>query len=331
MVKKSFTLIELIFVIVILSLITIGSFKAIQMLYERYYQVNTITKFSILSQTTLDEVSSMLYYRIPLTAIGYSSTDGDFKQLQDVDDDKYSIFEWISEAYDAKKHMGLEGLAYGYSGFIDLDASNKDTLTLVAKDFNITDVNNTLNKVFNNNQDLNKTAAIIFAGDLDEGEVSADYNNSFGWHGHEHNRTYLIHALKQVDNDANLTMTNDINGSRIYAKYYLASSAWAIARGADINKSAECIKKFNIKSSELNNTLFIFYNYRPWNLETFCADPHHDGKETNEGNVSILAKNITYFGVRAINAHLELKIQFTKPLYRGNEKNITLSKQKATF
>jgi len=331
MVKKSFTLIELIFVIVILALIAISSFKAIQMLYERYYQVNTITKFSILSQTTLDQLSSILYYRIPLTAIGYSATDGDFKQLQDIDDDKYTIFEWISEAYDAKKHLGLEGLNYGYSGFVDLDASDKDTLTLVARDFNVTDVNNTLNKVFNNNQDLNETVAIIFAGDLDEGEESADYNNSFGWHGHEHNKTYLIHKIKQVNNDVNFTMTKDINGSKIYAKYYLATSAWAIARGIDINKSASCIKNLHIKNNEIDNTLFLFYNYRPWKNETFCADKHQNNSEEKSGNISIIAKDITYFGVKAINSHLELKIQFSKSLYRGNEKNITLSKQKATF
>ena len=83
-------MIEIIFVIVILSLIGVGSFKAIQMLYERYYQVNIITKFTIISQTLLDEVGTILYYRTPLTAIGYSPSDGDFKKLEDVDEEKYS-------------------------------------------------------------------------------------------------------------------------------------------------------------------------------------------------------------------------------------------------
>jgi len=326
MVKKTFTLIEIIFVIVILGLISIGSFKALEMLYQRYYQVNTITKFSILSQTLLDEVSTILYYRTPLTAIGYSPTDGDFKKLEDIDDDKYKIFEWISEAYDAKKHFGFD-IHTGYTGFIDLDASNRDTLTLVTKDFNITDINDTLNKVFNNTQDLNKTVAIIFAGNLDTGVESEDYNNSFGWHGYDHKKVYLINKFKQVKNDANLTMTSDIKGNRIYAKYYLAASAWGIARGADIDKNANCLKNLNID----DNTLLLFYNYRPWQNQTFCADPHHDNSETNEGNVSILAKNITAFRVKAVDYHIELKVQFSKPMYRENDKNITITKQKVTF
>ena len=324
--KKSFTLIEIIFVIVILGLISVGSFKAIQMLYERYYQVNTITKFTILSQTLLDEVSTILYYRTPLTAIGYSPSDGDFKKLEDIDDNKYSVFEWISEAYDAKKHFGFD-ISTGYTGFIDMGASNRDTLTLVSKDFNITDVNDTLNSVFDNNQDLNKTVGVIFSGNLDTGVESDDYNDSFGWHGYKHKKVFLVNKFKQVGHDANLTMTSDIEGNKIYAKYYLAASAWGIARGADINKSANCLNGLNVD----DNTLLFFFNYRPWNNETFCADPHQDNSETDEGNVTVLARNVTAFRVKAVDYHVELKVQFEKAMFRGSDMNITITKQKAIF
>ena len=325
--KNSFTLIEVIFVIVILGLISVGSFKAIEMLYQRYYQVNIITKFTILSQTLLDEVSTILYYRTPLTAIGYSPSDGDFKRLDDIDKDKYSVFEWISEAYDAKKHFGMMGINYGYTGFIDMEASNRDTLTLVTKDFNITDVNKTLNAVFNNNQDLNKTIAVIFAGNLDKGETDSDYNNSFGWHGFKHKKVFLINRLKQVGADANFTMTNDIKGNKIYAKYYAATTAWAIARGEDINKSATCLNGLNVD----DNSLLLFFNYRPWQNQTFCADPHIDNSETKEGNVSILSRDVTSFRVKAVDYHIELKVQFQRPIYRGSDTNITITKQKVTF
>ena len=329
MVKKTFTLIEIIFVIVILGLISVGSFKAIEMLYQRYYQVNTITKFSILSQTLLDEVSTILYYRIPLTAIGYDPQSGDFKKLEDIDDEKYKIFEWISEAYDSKKHFGFD-IKTGYTGFIDLEASNRDTFTLVAKDFNITDINDTENNISNTHIDLNQTVAIIFAGNLDLGVESDNYKDDYGWHGHEHNKTYLINRFKQVGNDANLTMENEIEGNRIYAKYYLANSAWGIARGVDIDQNSNCITALNLKNSEINNTLFLFYNYRPWKKETFCADPNTTNVST-EGNVSILAKDITAFKVKAVDYHIELKVQFSKSMYKGSDKNITITKQKVTF
>jgi hypothetical protein len=325
--KKSFTLIEIIFVIVILGLISVGSFKAIQMLYERYYQVNTITKFSILSQTVSDEISNTLYYRVPLSAIGYNPDEDEFKKLEDIDSDKYRIFEWISEAYDAKKHFGLINQNYGYSGFIDLEASDRNTLTLVTKDFNITDINDTLNKVFNNDINLKDTVSVIFAGNLDTGEESDDYNDSFGWHGHDHKKVFLVNKFTQVGNDANLSMTDDIKGNKIYAKYYLASTAWAVARGADIDKNATCLDNLSIN----DNTLLMFYNYRPWQKQTFCADKNTSNGATKEGNVTILAQNITAFRVRAVDYHIELKLQFSKPMYRGSDKNITITKQKVTF
>jgi hypothetical protein len=326
MVKKSFTMIELIFVIIILSLIATGSFKAIQMLYERYYQVNTITHFSITSQTLIDQTSQILYYRIPVTAIGYNPDNGDFKPLKDADSN-YTIFEWISEAFNAKLHIGND-IQKGYSGFIDLEASNRDTLTLVAKDFNITDVNDTENAIFNRTQDLNETVAIIFAGAFDSGDEGADYNNSFGWHGQDHNKIYTIKSFTQDNNDSNLTMNSEIENNRIYAKYYLADSAWGIARGEDIKQNADCIAKFGMSGSELNNTLFLFYDYRPWKRKTFCADPNGSGQT---GKVEILAKNVSAFRVKAVNYHIELKVQQTKPLYRGSDRNISISKQKVAF
>ncbi len=329
MVKKTFTMVELIFVIIILSLIATGSFKAIEMLYERYYQANTITKFSITSQNVLDQMGINLYYRIPNTAIGYNSDNGDFKKLDKIttSDTNYTIFEWISGAFDAKHRIITNGIGYGYSGFIDLEASNRDTLTLVAKDFNITDINDTLNNVFDNSNDLNQTVGIIFAGTIDTGDIQQDYNNSYGWHGNEHKKIFLVNKFKQDNNDANLIMNSDIRGNRIYAKYYLPASAYAITRGADINKSANCLNGLTID----DNTLLLFYNYRPWNNETFCADPHKDNSETNEGNVSILARDVTSFRVKAVNYHLELKIQLSKPMYRGSDRNITITKQKVVF
>jgi len=326
MVKKSFTLLELIIVIVILALISVGTFKAIEMLYQRYSETNTITKFSILSQTTLAQIGTIMYYRVPITAIGYSPSDGDFKKLSEVDDNKYTIFEFITEAFNAKKHSLDNNVSKGFSGFIDLDASNKDTLTLVAKDFNVTDINDTTNTIFNNNQDLNQTVAIIFAGGLDEGDSGDDYNNSFGWHGHDHNKTFLILHPKQISHDANLTMDDAIQGNKIYAKYYLASSAWAIARGADINSNKNCVKNLNIN----DDTLVLFYNYRPWLHETFCADKI-ETNGTLAGNASILARNVSAFKISAVNNHIEIKIQFSKPLFRGSDMNITITKQKAIF
>jgi hypothetical protein len=62
--------------------------------------------------------------------------------------------------------------------------------------------------------------------------------------------------------------------------------------------------------------------------ETFCADKNGTGQS---GKVAILAKNVSSFRIKEVNYHIELKIQQTKSFYRGNDKNISISKQKVSF
>ncbi len=320
MVKKSFTLIEMIFVIVILSIIITGGMMVAEKIYKRNILVSKSLSLQFDTQQVIDKLANLLYYRIPLSAIGYNSKTGDFKYLGEITNtDKYKVFEWIGEAFDIEKGLN-------FSGFADLYASKKPTLK--ALDFNTSFINDVMQNKFDKN--LKDACAIIFAGSFDRGDEASlgDYNDSFGWHGNKANYVFLIKDYLQNDNDTNLSLTNydgsEINNKRIYEKFYLVDSAYAIARGADINTSADCIKNLNIPENEINNTLFLFYDYRPWKNETFCAD----NKGTAAGKVEVLSKNITGFNIQEINSHLEL---FFKAEYRRGDITIKVSKQKVVF
>jgi prepilin-type N-terminal cleavage/methylation domain-containing protein len=320
MVKRAYTLIEVIFVIVILALISIGSFNLISKLFRRNYIVKTTSDFEFLSEQLTNQLSMLLAHRMALSTIGYNFKKNDFKYIGDIDyDDNYSIIEWISEFDDAKIELNL-------SGFADLYASRKPILKTL--NFNSSFINDVLDNKYNTDKNLTELTALLFAGTFDEGseEVLSDYNNSFGWHGHEHKYVFTIADYKQIGNDCNLTL-EDTDGKRIYAKFYLADSAYGIALGKDINTSAVCIKNLNIKTDEINNTLFLFYNYRPWKKETFCAD-YNDSNETASGNVTVLAQNISGFKIKKVDSHLEMFFTFLK--HRGDI-NITISKQKVVF
>ena len=321
MVKKSFTLIEMIFVIVILSIIITGGMMIAGKIYKRNILVSNSLKLQFDTQQVIDKLANMLYYRIPLSAIGYDPETGDFKYLGDiVDTNKYKVFEWIDESFDIEKGLN-------FSGFADLYASKKPILK--ALDFNISFINQVMQNKFN--KDLQDACAIVFAGSFDRGDegVLGDYNNSFGWHGNKAKYVFKISSYEKIgDNDANLTLKesngSEIENARIYEKFYLVDSAYAIARGADINTSAQCIKDLNISSNEINNTLFLFYDYRPWNGETFCAD--NKGKPS--GEVEVLSKNIAGFYIKEVNSHLEI---FFKAEYKKGDITIKVSKQKVVF
>ena len=322
--KRGFTLIEAIFVIVILAFVLIGGFQIISKLYMRNFIAKETTKFEFFSQQTLDQVSQMLYYRVPLSVIGYDPIYNHFDYIGNITDDNHTILEWIGYENDAMIDANL-------SGFVDLYASDRNTHTIVCKDFNNNFIQTVVNEKFDlpDNTDINETTAIIFAGSFDRGEegVLYDYNNSFGWHGNEHNLIYTFNSGANTDsnNDINLTLNNFNSGNRIYEKFYLADSAYAVVRKGDLNQSDWNCSDLNYNELD-NNDLLLFYNYRPWLGETFCGDKNHYG--TPAGNVTVLAQNVTAFRVKKINSHLELKITFNK---EKADINITVSKQKVAF
>jgi prepilin-type N-terminal cleavage/methylation domain-containing protein len=317
MVKRAFTLIEAIVVIVLIGLLSVGVFNIIKNIYVRNFLIVNTSKLEFKSQQLVDELALMLYYRIPLSVIGYNQENGDYKYIGFIKKgDDYPILEWIGYANDAMVDRNL-------SGFIDMYASDSGSKTLKCLDFNKTFIENVLQNKFNSSDSLKDLAAVIFAGSFDRGEESAlvDYNNSFGWHGGEHKVVFIIDNIEPTSDDANVTLKDKPN--RIYEKFYLAEGAYALALKKDLNESKWNCSEINFSDLE-DDDLLLFYNYRPWKGETFCGDDNGN----SAGNVVIFSKNVEGFYVRKVNYHLEIKVHLTK---QKDNIVIDVSKQKVGF
>lgn len=311
--KQAFTLIEIIVTIIILAIISTGTLISVQQLYIRVAKSKIISNLSSDSQVISDQISSILYDRVPSSVIGYSS-DGNFSSIYSLNTD-FKILEWIGTLEEAMK-------AVYYSGFVDIDKSQKETNTIISFDINSSAIESMLKHKFGNiisNSDL----AVIFAGTFDDGLLTSsnDFNNSFGWHGHEHNQTYNI-----ILHDNNITLLE--RPKEIYEKYYLIDTAYGVARGDSIDLNATCIKDLNQNVNEY--TLFLFYNYRPWKTQTFCADTYISHHETKEGNVTILSQNVKGFQAGLINDCIYFNLSLEKSI-KGSQNSITVSKQKVVF
>jgi hypothetical protein len=280
--------------------------------------VKKTSEFEFNSQLFLDQLSNMLYNRVPLSVIGYNPSNHKFKYIGDINsDENYPVLEWIGEISE------IEDL--NFSGFADLARSNNPIL--YAMDFNSSYLNNILKYKFDTN--LTEGSAIIFAGSFDEGDeaIRSDYNNSFGWHGNRADYVFRISKLNQDSNNCELNLTNydgsKIENKKIYAKFYLVDSAYAIALVRDLNKSNWKCQDLDINKLK-DNDLLLFYNYRPWKGETFCADDNG----TSEGNVTLFIEDVKSFNIRKVGSHLELKIQLNKI---KTDINVSVSKQKVAF
>ncbi len=307
--KKAFTLVEIIITIVILGILSAGTLISIKHLYLKVAKTKALSDLSSDSQVIVDQISSLFSDRVPSSVIGYKK-DGLFETIYNLNS-TYNVIEWIGVASESFKS------GY-YSSFVDLNASDKATSTIATPGM----YQNKLNSVMQNK--FGKTSsdlALIFAGSFDNGSVtlSADFNDSFGWHGNIHKQIFNISNIS-LDAIKLATTPNEI-----YEKYYLVDSAYALARGDDIDLNATCIKDLN--QSDNNNTLFLFYNYRPWQGKTFCADPNGSG---HDGNVTILSKNVKGLEFKLVNNDIQFNLTLEKKV-RGSQNSIIVSKQKVVF
>ena len=299
--RVGFTMVELVVTIVIMGILASGAYIALKKLYTKTAKSKAISELSFDSTIIANQISSLLINRVPSTVIGYDSNSGNFESIYNLSSN-YEILEWISVDFESFRDKK-------FSGFVDLERSDKTTSSLYSPDTNISQF------------DTNKIG-LIFSGSFDEGSIyGLNFNNSFGWHGNSANE---IFDISSTSSDENITLS--VHPNKIYEKYYLVDSAYAIAKSSDINTSASCIQDLNISISD--NILFLFYDYRPWKLETFCADPNGT---TQEGNVTVLSNETSGFEVDFVEGMLQFKLTLSRSIPKGGNKSVTISKQKAIF
>ena len=302
---RAFTLVEMIMVIVILGVLSAGTFVSLKHLYLRVAKSQALSDLSLDSQIIVNQISSLLYDRVPSSVIGYDDNSSKFESIYSLSS-TYHVLEWIGVSVESLKKRD-------YSGFVDLDDSNVSSLTLVSPDTDVSLLALTTQKKFNitNNVFNDNILSLVFAGTIDDGSIvySSDFNSSFGWHGNSANRVF---GISNASNGKNIVLKTKPN--EIYEKYYIVDSAYAIARGEDINCRSDANE---------TNTLYLFYNYRPWKGESFCD---------NATSVTTLSSEVAGFEIDLLNGSIFFNITMQRNIpKRGNENPVTISKQKVVF
>ena len=288
--RRGYTLIEIIITVAITGILSVGMFKAFEAVTQQSEKAKILSTLSIDSQSALDQISSLLYHRVPLSVSGYDVGDPSRTPLA-LSVDK-TVIEWIGTAQESY------GALY-YSGFADMNRSSRPDLYTPGTSKN--GIETTQNAKWGS-FDWNDTA-LVFSGSFDEG--TPDY-----------------HPVSMGVDDT-ITFT-DTPPDTIYEKYQLVDSAYAVTRGEHIDQSAPCIAALGLTPQTLDNTLLLFYGYRPWKGESFCADiPNGSGK------VAILSAGVNAFRARMLNGTIRLSIDMNRTLRGSNP--IRLSKQKVVF
>ena len=284
--KKAFTLLELIIVIVIVGIISYIGVEITLNVYKNYLQSRAINTLETQTELVLEQISKRLAIRVKGSAIGKKIDDngrghGDFVSTSSTQlNNNFPILEWVAYSYESFQDGS-------WTGFIDLNNpssnSTKATDTLggslatpgsrllaqgpASADQNIKDLTNYQASIENQN------IGVIFKGTNLNSNLSFGYNNS------------TARAVALVANNTQDTSLNVIGyeGALISEQYYLLHTAYAIVPGQ--------------ASADNDFDLFLHYNFRPW-----------VGQEYTDGNRDLLATNVTRFNFTEANGVLVLKL-----------------------
>ena len=324
--KRAFTLLELVVVIVVLGIIAMMSFNAIMNIYSNYFQTKTVNELETQTEISLEQISKRLEHRIKPSVIA-RKTDGEFLALNDSGvnlNAEYEILEFIPYAYeifndvislDANDHVIEQGGKAGrYSGYADLAKSSPAT-GLISPGSNFsTGVVETI-KDLTCKDDTRNSKCVDFKN-KDGGVVaifSDVYYNVQSSFGYSNGTVPVDLDVAKVGIKGGQSGLNgdtlEISGfanKQISEQYHLAYTANAIVpeQSADPKDAANGVFDLN-----------LYYDYRPWM-----------GQGYKNGEKATLAKNVTRFVFTEKNGVIVLKL-----CMRAKNSEITICKSKAVY
>ena len=321
--KRAFTLLELVVVIVVLGIIAMMSFNAIMNIYSNYFQTRTVNELETQTEIALEQISKRLEHRIKPSVIA-RKTDGAFLALNDSGvnlNAEYEILEFIPYAYeifndvislDANDHVIEQGGKAGrYSGYADLAKSSPATGLISPRSNFTTGVVETIKDLTCRDETRNDKCVDFTKKDGGVVAIFSDvyYNvqSSFGYSNGTVPVSLDIAKVGVKSTDGDTLEISGFDGKQISEQYHLAYTANAIVpeQSADPKDAANGVFDLN-----------LYYDYRPWMGEKYKPN----------GEKATLAKNVTRFVFTEKNGVIVLKL-----CMRAKNSEITICKSKAVY
>ncbi len=267
--KRAFTLLEVVIVIVIMGIMSKFGAEMMMQAYENYLFSTYQNRLQVNSEAALVQITNRLQHRIKASTIARKSA-ADYIAVGQASGTDYKVLEWIG-----KDIGGWYGINNGagfnqptWSGVIDLDGSS--ATKLISPMTNGTNVDNIVKR--ESASSVSNTYSIFFVDDT----LNID---TFGWNGKvTSQQNVAAHRVKIKGNV--ITSATGTNFSRVSEYYNLAYTAFAVV-----------VDDPNV------GDLSLYYNYQPWNGQTYS-----DGKK------ALLMQNVDSFKFVATGDMLKVQV-----------------------
>ena len=280
--KKSFTLFELILIIVVVGIIVGISSNFFLSLYTFYDETRSFTKRDLELSNTLLITSKHLRNRLEDSAIAREKSNiNNYTDLTNLDTSytntnslTYNL-EWIgvdNDSFNGMYNSQLDAVLPLWSGFIDISSSESNSTQIYSAMSDTENLQIFINSLSLGKIDIfDKTQSIaMFFKTQDLFDWSDPENYSLKVYAESGKKEYFFPARDDFVPDGETSFL-------LYEQYQLSWSAYSL--------------------SFENNQLYLYWNYRPWNGENF----------TN-GIKSLLLQNVSSFNFFKIGKRLKVEI-----------------------
>jgi len=294
--RAAFTLLELIFVIVIMGILAKFGIELLSQAYKSFIFSSVNNRLQSQSTAAVETIASRLQYRIKDSIIAKKSA-ADYKALASSDyGDTATILEWV--ATDIDGFRGNTALLPHWSGIIDLRDPNTDENTLVSPGTDTTELDTLISTLSSSNSGIDN-AAIYFIGS------DSDIYTGYGWGGAITTQDVAMHPITNngvanqfVPTNGATGADNNFTGADVYEYYQLAWTANAVVHTPN------------------DGNLTLYYDYQPWEGESYI-----DGKS------AVIMENVDTFRFRAAGSIVKIQVCVKTNLME----DYSLCKEKTVF
>jgi prepilin-type N-terminal cleavage/methylation domain-containing protein len=306
--KKAFSLIEVIFVLVILGVVASISSQILVQVYEGYIVQNALYKTTTKTELIANQIVNRLTYAIDGTTIAKDTINPGTVQgtnwikLEDIPstENNFTTIEWIGADYDSFS----AGTTPFWSGVANYETASTTDFETPASQLNNADT--IISNLSNGEVDLNGVAgqrpAILFTQKAKEYRTGEKYSpQCMGLI--DANDSCIFRVARNSDN--NLSFPDSVPlGTIITERYKLAWSAYAL-----VPEDLDGDGLFN---------LYLYSNYQPWEGELYTSVA---------SNRKLLMQDVSVFKFTENGGVIQLKLCASENI--GQHFNISSCKEKA--
>ncbi|MFR8441438.1 MAG: type II secretion system protein [Campylobacter sp.] len=328
--KRGFTLIELVFVIVVLGIISMFGADLYTKIYKSYVHVRAVNQLEARTQNAMMLITNRLEDRIKSSTIGRELKTNQFVPISDLTDPKYDILEWIGQSVETRN---INKRNPGWSGFMSMsqlrdikwkaDADKGDAgyiadtrvafnMVSLGSDFpEVAKIVRNLRAKTYNVPSVNYEVAVIFGivtNDASPTSVNIGYGYDRKVDVNGSNRVLIAVGRPSIAGSGSIKgetinirqypfNPNNDNSQEFSEQYYIAHSAYAIVPDQVVTYT-----KDNAGNLSKNFNLLFKYNYRPW------STAKDDANSYDKASSALLAEDVSLFRFKDDNGAVALKL-----------------------